>query len=66
MMDCLIENNISMEQLSKLDQTVAIELLRTCQIDYITDTTPEKIGKYTPGSHIPIIDYKLFMKKNPI
>ena len=34
-------------------------------IDYITDTTPEKIGKYTPGSHIPIIDYKLFMKKKP-
>ena len=23
-------------------------------IDYIVDSTPEKIGKYTPGSHIPI------------
>ena len=23
-------------------------------IDYVTDTTPEKIGKLTPGSHIPI------------
>ena len=24
-------------------------------IDYITDTTPEKQGKYSPGMHIPII-----------
>ena len=24
-------------------------------IDYITDTTPEKQGKYSPGTHIPII-----------
>ena len=23
-------------------------------IDYITDTTPEKQGKYSPGMHIPI------------
>ena len=23
--------------------------------DYIVDSTPEKIGKFTPGSHIPII-----------
>ena len=34
-------------------------------IDFITDTTPEKIGKYSPGSHIPIIDHKLFFKKKP-
>ena len=25
-------------------------------IEYITDTTPEKQGKYSPGTHIPIID----------
>ena len=24
-------------------------------IDYITDTTPSKIGKYSPGTHIPIV-----------
>ena len=24
-------------------------------IEYIVDTTPEKIGKYTPGSHIEIV-----------
>ena len=24
-------------------------------LDYIVDTTPSKIGKYTPGTHIPII-----------
>ena len=24
-------------------------------IEYITDTTPEKQGKYSPGMHIPII-----------
>ena len=34
-------------------------------IDFITDTTPEKIGKYSPGSHIPIIDHKLFLKEKP-
>lgn len=27
-------------------------------IDYVIDTTPEKIGKLTPGSHIPIIGIK--------
>lgn len=30
-------------------------------IDYIVDSTPEKIGKYTPGTHIPVvspIDYQ--------
>jgi methylation protein EvaC len=29
-------------------------------IDCIYDTTPEKIGKYSPGMHIPIINYKNF------
>ena len=32
-------------------------------IDCIFDTTPNKIGKYSPGMHIPIIDYKVFKKK---
>ncbi len=31
-------------------------------IDCIFDVTNEKIGKYTPLTHIPIIDYKLFKK----
>lgn len=36
-------------------------LLNYCGIDseliqWVTDTTPSKIGKFTPGSHIPIID----------
>ena len=34
-------------------------------IDYITDTTPEKIGKYSPGSHIPIVDHKFFLRGKP-
>lgn len=29
-------------------------------IDYITDTTPTKIGKYTPGMHIPVKSYEHF------
>ena len=29
-------------------------------IDCIFDTTEDKIGKLTPGSHIPIVDYKFF------
>ena len=31
-------------------------------ISHIYDTTPIKIGKLTPGTHIPIKDYKYFMK----
>ena len=32
-------------------------------IDCIFDTTPDKIGKYSPGVHIPIVNYKKFKKK---
>jgi methylation protein EvaC len=32
-------------------------------IDCIFDTTPNKIGKYSPGMHIPIVDYKKFNKE---
>jgi len=32
-------------------------------IDCIFDTTPDKIGKFSPGKHIPILDHKLFSKK---
>ena len=35
------------------------------QIDYICDTTKEKIGKYTPGTHIPIKDMDYFYKNQP-
>ena len=33
-------------------------------IDCIFDTTPDKIGKFSPGTHIPILDYKKFKKSN--
>ena len=33
-------------------------------IDFVTDTSPQKIGKYTPGSYLPILPYhKLFSEK---
>jgi methylation protein EvaC len=32
------------------------------QIDYICDTTKEKVGKYTPGTHIPVKDMNYFYK----
>ena len=32
-------------------------------IDCIFDTTPYKIGKYSPGTHIPILNYKYFSKQ---
>jgi len=35
------------------------------KIDYICDTTPEKIGKYSPGMHIPIVSIEKFRKDNP-
>ncbi len=33
-------------------------------IDYICDTTKEKIGKFSPGMHIPIVDMNHFYKNN--
>ena len=34
-------------------------------IDYITDTTPTKINKFSPGTHIPIRSHKYFEKNYP-
>ena len=34
-------------------------------IDYICDTTEEKIGKYSPGMHIPIVSIEHFRNDNP-
>jgi len=34
-------------------------------IDYVSDTTPTKIGKYTPGTHIPISSHAHFLHDNP-
>ena len=33
-------------------------------IDYIADSTNEKIGKFSPGKHIPIVSIDYY-KKNP-
>jgi methylation protein EvaC len=33
-------------------------------IEYICDTTKEKIGKYSPGMHIPIVSVDQFRKDN--
>ena len=35
------------------------------QIDFICDTTKEKIGKFSPGMHIPIKDMDYFKKNIP-
>src|SRR3989339_2248229 len=34
-------------------------------IDYISDTTPIKQGKFSPGVHIPVKSYEHFVKKKP-
>jgi len=34
-------------------------------IDFICDTTEEKIGKYSPGMHIPIVPVDHFRNNNP-
>ncbi len=34
-------------------------------ISYITDTTPTKQNKFSPGMHIPIYDYEFFNKNIP-
>lgn len=45
-------------------------LLQYCEItpeilDYITDNTPSKQGKYTPGTHIPIVPPTQLRKDTP-
>ena len=35
------------------------------EISYITDTTPTKQNKLSPGTHIPVYDYDLFNKNLP-
>tara|TARA_Y100000741_G_scaffold345609_1_gene311207 strand:- start:171 stop:719 length:549 start_codon:yes stop_codon:yes gene_type:complete len=37
----------------------------TNYIDFISDTTKEKIGKFSPGMHIPIVSMKHFQKNLP-
>jgi methylation protein EvaC len=34
-------------------------------IEYISDITPTKIGKYTPGTHVPVKSYDSFLNKYP-
>ena len=34
-------------------------------IDYICDTTPIKHGKFSPGTHIPIVSHDVFKNKYP-
>ena len=34
-------------------------------VEYISDTTPIKQGKYSPGAHIPVKSYELFKKQYP-
>jgi len=34
-------------------------------LNYICDTTPSKIGKYTPGTHIPVRSHDHFLKDKP-
>ncbi len=34
-------------------------------VDYISDNTPYKINKFTPGMHIPIKPYETFLKDQP-
>jgi len=34
-------------------------------IDYISDITPTKIDKYTPGTHIPVKHHDFFLSDNP-
>jgi methylation protein EvaC len=66
-----------LENLSEKGATVAgyaatsksTTVLNYCDVDsrlisYISDSTPEKIGKFAPGSHIPIISHEE-MRMNP-
>lgn len=48
----------------------ATTLLQYCNIgpdtiEYITESAPSKIGKYTPGTHIPIMPEDTLKKHTP-
>jgi len=34
-------------------------------IDFICDTTPNKIGKFSPGTHIPIVNMRHYYDNIP-
>ena len=34
-------------------------------VDFIADSTKEKIGKFTPGTHIPVVSIEYFKKNYP-
>ena len=34
-------------------------------LEYITDTTPEKQGRYSPGTHIPVVSHERFCEDYP-
>ena len=74
--NCEISNKIIIEKIKVLKQqgksicgyaatSKSTTILNYCniginEIDYICDTTKEKIGKYSPGKHIPIKDMNYF------
>ena len=35
------------------------------EIEFISDTTPVKQNKYTPGTHIPVVRYETFLERYP-
>ena len=39
--------------------------INTTVIDFICDTTKQKIGKYSPGMHIPIVSASEFQSRSP-
>jgi len=39
--------------------------LTTDHIEYISDTTPTKQGKYSPGAHIPVVPPDVFAENHP-
>jgi hypothetical protein len=48
----------------------AITLLTYCEIgpkvlDYVTEKSPLKIGKYTPGTHIRVVDESRLFQEQP-
>ena len=51
-------------------RSVDIKILNYCNIDrniinFICDTTKEKIGKFSPGTHIPIVPVSHFHNNLP-
>ena len=59
------KKSLDMQQTSKSTTILNYCGIDNKHIDFICDTTKDKIGKYTPKSHIPIVNMEYYRNNIP-